>query len=50
MVYIPCVVKCPQDPELVHRVENVCLWWGIHEVELQQVIDSQRFQQQHDVS
>lgn len=43
------VVQGPQDPQLVHGVEHVVLRRGVHEVEEQQVLDPQGFEQQHHV-
>lgn len=41
-----CVVQSSQDPELVHGVEHVVLGWWIHEVKEEQILNTQRLQQQ----
>lgn len=44
-----CVVQGSEYPELIHGVEHVVLRGWVHEVELQQVLDSQGLEQQHHV-
>lgn len=44
-----CVVERSQDPELVHGVEHVVFRGRVHEVEEQQILDTQRLEQQYHV-
>lgn len=43
------VVECSEDPELVHRVEDILLRWRIHKVELQEVFYTEGFEQQNSI-
>mmetsp|Transcript_6374 Transcript_6374/g.13907 ORF Transcript_6374/g.13907 Transcript_6374/m.13907 type:complete len:252 (+) Transcript_6374:352-1107(+) len=44
------VVQRAQEPELVHRVEQVILRRRVHEVKGEQVVDAERLEQQHHVA
>lgn len=44
-----CVVQSSQDPQLVHGVEHVVFRWRIHEMEEEQILNTQRLQEQDHV-
>ena len=46
---VTCIIKSTQYPKLIHWIENVVLWWWIHEIELKQVFHIQWLQQKHNI-
>lgn len=46
---VTCVVEGTQHPKLVHGLQDIVLWWRVHEVEVQQVLHVEALEEQHDV-
>ncbi len=46
---LTCVVKRSQDPQLVHGVQHVVFRRRVHEVEEQELLNSQWLEQQHNI-
>mmetsp|Transcript_31993 Transcript_31993/g.75370 ORF Transcript_31993/g.75370 Transcript_31993/m.75370 type:complete len:202 (+) Transcript_31993:814-1419(+) len=47
---LPRVAQRPEDPKLVHGVEHDLLGRGVHEVEVQQVLDAEGLEEEDDVA
>lgn len=46
---LTCVIKRSQDPQLVHGVQHVVFRRRVHEVEEQEILNSQGLEQQHNI-